>query len=81
MSTLADIKAALPGLSPADLAELDGTVDFLLRVRPRRFTGRDAAKWACIRERLDEKEAEAFAADIEAGRKETNIPPATVRWE
>lgn len=71
MSTLAEIKAALPGLSPADLAELDGKVDFLPRVRPRRFTGRDAAKWACSRERLDEKEAEAFATDIEAGRRES----------
>lgn len=31
MSTLSEIKAALPGLSPADLVELNGTVDTLLR--------------------------------------------------
>lgn len=81
MSTLSEIKAALPGLSPADLVELNGAVDFLLRRHPRRFTGRDAANWARTRQRLDEKEAEAFAADIEAGRRETNTSPAALRWE
>ena len=39
-------------------------------MRPRQFTGRDAVMWGRSRPRLDEKEAEAFAADIEAGRKD-----------
>ncbi len=81
MSTLVEIKASLPGLSSADLVELNGAVDFLLRTSPRRFTGRDAAVWARARRRLEEKEAEAFAADIEAGRRETNLSPTAPRWE
>ena len=81
MSTLAEIKAALPGLSVADLSDLDGTVDFMLRVRPRPFTGRDAVQWSRTRKRLAEKEAEAFAADIEVGRRETDVPPVELQWE
>ena len=81
MSTLAEIKAALPGLSVAELSDLDGTVNFMLRVRPKPFTGRDAVQWWRSRARLDEKEAEAFAADIEAGRKEMNVPPSEPRWD
>ena len=80
MSTLAEIEKALPKLSTDELVRLDDAVEATLQTRRKVFTGRDAARWWRERERMAAKEAEAFAADVEAARCETNRPPVAPPW-
>jgi hypothetical protein len=79
--TLDEIERALPGLRTEELVHLDDVLDATLRTRRKRFTGNDAVLWWRGRARMTVEDAEAFAADVAAGRKETNLPPSTPRWE
>ena len=81
MSTLAEIKDALPKLSTEELVRLDDAVDATLRARRKVFTGHDAARWRKEHELMTVKDADAFATDVEVARREANRPPAEPRWE
>jgi hypothetical protein len=81
MSTLAEIEKALPKLSTEELVRLDGAVEATLQMRRKVFTGSDAANWWRERERMTVEDAETFAADVEAVRREANRLPAAPRWE
>jgi hypothetical protein len=81
MSTVMEIEKALPALSTEDLLRVDGAVEATLRTRRKVFTGHDAVRWWESRERMTVEDAGAFAADVEAGRREANRPPAECRWE
>ena len=81
MSTLAEIEKALLKLSTDELVRLDDAVETALQTRRRVFTGRDAAGWWRQRAPMPAEDAEAFAADVETARRETNHPPAEPRWE
>ena len=45
------------------------------------FTGNDAVNWWRKREHMRIDEGEAFARDVEAARRESNVPPKAPRWE
>jgi len=81
MSTLAEIEAAMPGLSLEELRQLERFLKSLTGERAnaaRTFTGRDAIRWWNASERLGVAEAEALAADINAARAE--VDPPLSRW-
>jgi hypothetical protein len=83
MSTLAEIEAAVSELPLSDLRELEGYVVSSRRRKERlgTFTGRDAmALWDDF-EHLSPGEAEAFARDVEEGRRIVNQPPKPPEWE
>lgn len=75
MSTLLEIKAALPQLSTEDLVQLDDAVDATLRARQKDFTGNDAVRWWQEHERMPLADADAFASDVEAARGGANRLP------
>ena len=83
MSTLAEIEAALPGLTVEELGALAGRLAEMKSsgVEKRRVvTGDDAVRWWREIEHLPPAEAEAFARDVESGRAELNrIPSAPPR--
>ena len=79
MSTLTEIEVALPSLTTDELVRLDDALEETLRERRKAFTGLDAVRWWSERERMPEADAEAFAADVEAARREANRPPAERR--
>jgi hypothetical protein len=81
MSTLTEIEVALPSLTTNELVKLDDALEATLRERRKVFTGLDAVRWWGERERMADAEVEAFAADVEAARREANRPPAEPRWE
>ena len=81
MSTLTEIEVALPSLTMDELVRLDGALGATLRERRKVFTGLDAVRWWSERGRMPDADAEAFAADVEAARREANRPPAERRWE
>ncbi len=81
MSTLTEIESTLPSLTTEELVRLDDTLEATLRERRKVFTGLDAVRWWSERERMPDADAEAFAADMEAARREANRPPAELRWE
>ena len=81
MSTVMEIVKALPALRTAALLRLHGAVAATLQARRKVFTGLDAVRWWESRERMSIEDGEAFAADVEAGRREANRPPAECRWE
>jgi hypothetical protein len=81
MKTLEEIERALPGLRTDELLRLDDLPGVTLRKRKSVFTGNDAASWWRSRAPMSPKDAEAFAADVESGRRETNLPPSPARWE
>lgn len=81
MSTLAEIECTLPLLTLEELRQLDTAVDSQLVSRSTRKvrTARDARDWWETIEPFSEDEAEAFARDVEEGRKLTNQAPPD-RW-
>ncbi len=81
MSTLTEIEVALPSLTTDELVRLDDALEATLRERRKVFTGLDAVRWWSERERMPDADAEAFAADVEAARREANRPPTERRWE
>jgi len=84
MSTLAEIEAALPELSREEMDALERRLHELRAEREageRTFTGNDAVRWWRQMSHLPPDEAEAFARDVEAGRREMNRPPGAPRWE
>ena len=83
MSTLAEIEAAVSTLPLPELRELE---DYVVTSRQRReragaFTGRDAIRLWQEMEHLPPDEAEAFARDVEEGRRMMNQPPKPLEWE
>ena len=83
MSTLAEIEAAVATLPLPELRELEGYV-VISRQRKERagaFTGRDAILLWQEMEHLPLGEAEAFARDVEEGRRMMNQPPKPLKWE
>jgi len=82
MSTLAEIEAAMPGLTLDELKRLERFLVSLTRERAniaRPFTGREAIAWWHEMEHLGAAEAGAFAADIASARAE--IRPPVSRWD
>ncbi len=81
MSTLAEIECTLPTLTLEELCHLDKAVDTQLAIRskPKVRTARDARDWWEGAETFSREETEAFANDVEAGRKLTN-QTAIDRW-
>ncbi len=83
MSTLEEIEAAIPGLTPD---EIDGLARRLDEIRASRaghrtdFTGEDAVRWWREITHLSPDEAEAFARDIEGVHTEVNKPPTPPPW-
>ena len=80
MSTLAEIEAVLPALSEEELHRLETAVEAALHARNPKIAaaGRFRDWWDGAAE-LSAEEAEAFACDVEAGRREMNQPPPD-RW-
>lgn len=81
MSTLSEIERALPSLTTEELVRLNDTLEATLRQRRKVFTGLDAVRWWSERARMADADAEAFADDVEAARREANRPPPETRWE
>lgn len=79
--SLSKTEPALFRLTDEELAELDRRVS---EIRAQRLaegyegtaTVKEMARWSAERERMPEDEAEAFARDIEEGRRWANQPPA-----
>ena len=81
MSTLAEIEGTLPMLTLEELRHLDLAVDTQLsmRIQPRVRTAREASDWWEHLESFTAEEAEAFARDVEDGRRLANQPTPD-RW-
>ena len=82
MSTLAEIEAAVRGLTLDELRQLEGLLWDLARRRANKagpFTGREAIAWWRESEHLGATEAESFAMDVEAARSEIEAPVS--RWD
>jgi hypothetical protein len=80
MNTLAEIEAAIPRLTVEEINTLSQKLDRLRTERQKRGAVDLAAWWAGI-EHLSPENAEAFAADVEAGRAEMNRPIRLAEWE
>ena len=81
MSTLTEIERTLPSLTTEELVRLDDTLEATLRERRKVFTGLDAMRWWSERARMTDADAEAFADDVAAARREANRPPLEPRRE
>ena len=80
MSTVAEIEAVLPALSEEELHRLEAAVEAALHARnPKIAAAARFRDWWDGPDELSTEEAEAFAGDIEAGRREMNQPPPD-RW-
>ena len=79
MTKLAEIEAVLPELSDEDLHRLEATVEAALHARKQNAAAACRFRNWWNGQELEANEAEAFASDIEAGRREMNLPP-TDRW-
>jgi hypothetical protein len=82
--SLPQIEAGLFRLKAEELAELDRRVAEIreaLRAQGRRGTISEMARWSEERQRLPEEEADAFAEDVEDGRRWVNPPPPFNDWD
>ncbi len=83
MSTLAEIEEAVGSLSAEDREVLERRLRAMNAASVgggRIFTGADAVRWWSEMEHLPATEAQAFAEDVEAARRELNRPPTAPRW-
>ena len=83
MSTLAEIEAVLLSLKSDEMEVLEQRLHALNVARRdggKVFTGNDAVRWWKEREHLPPEEAEAFASDVEAARRQMNRPPVPPTW-
>ena len=81
MSTLAEIEEAVASLSPDEREMLERRLHAMNMERAgcgTIFAGSDAVQWWPEMEHLPATEAEAFAEDVEAARRELNRPPTAM---
>jgi hypothetical protein len=81
MSTLAEIEAAIPSLSAAELDSLARKVEEARAKRVGRSGSDDLANWLRRRKPMLPDDADAFAKDVEAAREMMNRPVRLPEWD